>query len=86
MPVRSLAELYAVAYRIEADAVERYELPRDEAIAYFKSIGEAYKAEIIESIPAGEVLSLYRQGDFTDLRTALRIGMQMIAGALQPRR
>ena len=47
--------------------VERYELPRDEAIAYFKSIGEAYKAEIIESIPAGEVLSLYRQGDFTDL-------------------
>ncbi|MCW3479355.1 threonine--tRNA ligase [Neisseriaceae bacterium JH1-16] len=47
--------------------VERYELPRDEAIAYFKSIGEAYKAEIIESIPQGEVLSLYREGSFTDL-------------------
>ncbi|GGX90185.1 threonine--tRNA ligase [Vogesella alkaliphila] len=47
--------------------VERYELPRDEAIAYFKSIGEAYKAEIIESIPQGEVLSLYREGGFTDL-------------------
>ncbi|WP_027824172.1 threonine--tRNA ligase [Laribacter hongkongensis] len=47
--------------------VERYELPRDEAIAYFKSIGEAYKAEIIESIPQGEVLSLYREGNFTDL-------------------
>jgi threonyl-tRNA synthetase len=47
--------------------VERYELPRDEAIAYFKSIGEAYKAEIIESIPQGEVLSLYREGKFTDL-------------------
>jgi threonyl-tRNA synthetase len=47
--------------------VERYELPRDEAIAYFKSIGEHYKAEIIESIPQGEVLSLYREGDFTDL-------------------
>ncbi|MDN0074090.1 threonine--tRNA ligase [Crenobacter sp. SG2303] len=47
--------------------VERYELPRDEAIAYFKSIGEAYKAEIIESIPQGEVLSLYKEGDFTDL-------------------
>ncbi|AXE36346.1 threonine--tRNA ligase [Chromobacterium phragmitis] len=47
--------------------VERYELPRDEAIAYFKSIGEAYKAEIIESIPQGEVLSLYREGEFTDL-------------------
>ncbi|WP_174875292.1 threonine--tRNA ligase [Vogesella oryzae] len=47
--------------------VERYELPRDEAIAYFKSIGEAYKAEIIASIPQGEVLSLYREGEFTDL-------------------
>ena len=47
--------------------VERYELPRDEAIAYFKSIGEDYKAEIIESIPQGEVLSLYREGKFTDL-------------------
>ncbi|AXK38016.1 threonine--tRNA ligase [Crenobacter cavernae] len=47
--------------------VERYELSRDEAVAYFKSIGEAYKAEIIESIPQGEVLSLYREGGFTDL-------------------
>ena len=47
--------------------VERYELPRDEAVAYFKGIGEAYKAEIIESIPQGEVLSLYREGSFTDL-------------------
>jgi threonyl-tRNA synthetase len=47
--------------------VERYELPRDEAVAYFKSIGEAYKAEIIESIPADQVLSLYREGEFTDL-------------------
>jgi threonyl-tRNA synthetase len=47
--------------------IERSELPRDEAVAYFKSIGEAYKAEIIASIPAGEVVSLYRQGDFTDL-------------------
>lgn len=47
--------------------VERYELPRDEAIAYFRGIGEQYKAEIIESIPQGEVLSLYREGDFTDL-------------------
>ncbi len=47
--------------------IERYTLPREEAIAYFKSIGEHYKAEIIEDIPEGEVLSLYRQGDFTDL-------------------
>jgi len=48
-------------------AIERYELPRDEAVAYFKSIGENYKAEIIESIPADQVVSLYREGDFTDL-------------------
>ena len=47
--------------------VERLELPRDEAVAFFKSIGEAYKAEIIESIPQGEVVSLYREGEFTDL-------------------
>jgi threonyl-tRNA synthetase len=47
--------------------VERYVLPRDEAIAYFKNRGELYKAEIIASIPQGEVVSLYREGDFTDL-------------------
>ncbi|GGY11509.1 threonine--tRNA ligase [Paludibacterium paludis] len=47
--------------------VERYELPRDEAVAYFKSIGENYKAEIIASIPSDEALSLYREGEFTDL-------------------
>ena len=53
---------------VKADiAIERYELPRDEAITYFKGIGEHYKAEIIESIPQGEVLSLYREGSFTDL-------------------
>ncbi len=48
-------------------ALERIEMPRDEAVAFFKKIGEHYKAEIIESIPAGETISLYRQGDFTDL-------------------
>ncbi|NMG33126.1 threonine--tRNA ligase [Azoarcus sp. TTM-91] len=41
--------------------------PRDEAVAFFKSIGENYKAEIIASIPEGEDVSLYRQGDFIDL-------------------
>jgi threonyl-tRNA synthetase len=40
---------------------------RDQAIDFFKSIGEAYKAEIIESIPAGEAITLYRQGGFVDL-------------------
>jgi threonyl-tRNA synthetase len=47
--------------------VTRKVLPRDEAVAYFKGIGEKYKAEIIASIPAGEDVSLYSEGDFTDL-------------------
>ncbi len=47
--------------------VKRSELPRDEAIRFFRGLGEHYKAEIIESIPAGEILSLYTQGEFTDL-------------------
>ncbi len=49
------------------ETVTRKVLPRDEAVAYFKSIGEAYKAEIIESIPQNEDVSLYTSGDFTDL-------------------
>jgi threonyl-tRNA synthetase len=49
------------------EPVERKVLPRDEAVAYFKSIGEAYKAEIIASIPQGEDVSLYSEGKFTDL-------------------
>ena len=47
--------------------IERQEMPRDDAIKLFKSMGENYKAEIISSIPASEVLSLYKQGDFVDL-------------------
>ncbi|MCV2349562.1 threonine--tRNA ligase [Paucibacter sp. Y2R2-4] len=49
------------------EKVTRSVLPRDEAVAYFKSIGEAYKAEIIESIPADQDVSLYAEGKFTDL-------------------
>nr|WP_315482405.1 threonine--tRNA ligase [uncultured Undibacterium sp.] len=49
------------------EPVTRKVLPRDEAVAYFKSIGEAYKAEIIESIPADQDVSLYTEGNFTDL-------------------
>ncbi|MEW6728277.1 MAG: threonine--tRNA ligase [Pseudomonadota bacterium] len=45
----------------------RQVMSRDEAVTYFKGLGEHYKAEIIESIPANEELSLYTQGDFTDL-------------------
>jgi threonyl-tRNA synthetase len=51
----------------EAHAVSRSVKSRDDAVAFFKGIGELYKAEIIESIPAGEDLSLYTQGEFTDL-------------------
>ena len=47
--------------------ISRTVKPRDEAIEYFKSIGEDYKAEIISSIPEGEEVSLYGQGDFSDL-------------------
>lgn len=49
------------------EVVTRKVLPRDEAVAYFKSIGEDYKAEIIASIPEGEDVSLYTSGAFTDL-------------------
>ncbi|NWA27437.1 threonine--tRNA ligase [Pseudomonas gingeri] len=48
-------------------SVRRRELPREEAIACFEERGEHYKAELIRAIPEGEVLSLYRQGDFEDL-------------------
>lgn len=47
--------------------VERIAMSRAEAIAYFRDAGEGYKAEIIEEISAEEALSIYRQGDFTDL-------------------
>ena len=47
--------------------VQRSVKSRDEAVAFFKNLGEHYKAEIIESIPASEDLSLYTQGEFTDL-------------------
>jgi threonyl-tRNA synthetase len=49
------------------ETVVRQVLPRDEAVAYFKQMGEHYKAEIIASIPQGEDVSLYREGNFTDL-------------------
>ena len=51
----------------EAIPVERTTMPRDEAVQFFRDMGEEYKAEIIASIPANEDISLYRQGDFIDL-------------------
>ena len=47
--------------------VERSVMPRDEAVTFFKNMGELYKAEIIASIPSNEDISLYREGDFIDL-------------------
>jgi len=47
--------------------VHRKEMARDEAVAFFKSIGEKYKAEIIASIPSNEPISLYGQGNWIDL-------------------
>lgn len=59
---KRMAELAA-----KDEAVVRRVLPRDDAVAYFKNMGEHYKAEIIASIPAGEDVSLYREGAFEDL-------------------
>ncbi len=47
--------------------IEREVWDRDEAVEFFRGIGEEYKAEIISSIPAGEAITLYRQGEFIDL-------------------
>jgi len=49
------------------EPVTRREMARDEAVEYFRSIGEKYKAEIIAGIPAAEPISLYGQGDWVDL-------------------
>jgi threonyl-tRNA synthetase len=59
---KRMAELAA-----KNEPVVRRVLPRDEAVAHFKAQGEHYKAEIIASIPAGEDVSLYREGGFEDL-------------------
>ena len=49
------------------EPIQRRLLPRDEAVAYFKGMGEHYKAEIVGSIPADQDVSLYREGAFEDL-------------------
>ncbi len=59
------AKMHEIVKRDEK--VERLVMPRNEAIKYFKDMGENYKAEIIEDLPESEVISLYRQGNFTDL-------------------
>ena len=47
--------------------IERYSLPREQAIAFMKEQGEDYKVELIEELPEGEEISFYKQGEFTDL-------------------
>ena len=63
----SAIERQMVSLAAKDEPVVRRVLPRDEAVAYFKGLGEHYKAEIIDAIPAGEQVSLYREGDFEDL-------------------
>ena len=65
-------DLTAIEAKMKALVKENYGITRsvmsrDEAVRFFRDQGEAYKAEIIESIPANEDLSLYTQGEFTDL-------------------
>jgi threonyl-tRNA synthetase len=64
-----LEAIEAEMSRIVADdlPVSREVMDRDEAVAFFRAQGEEYKARIIADIPAGETISLYRQGDFIDL-------------------
>lgn len=59
------AKMHEIVKRDEK--ITRKVLPRNEAIEYFKSIGEHYKVELIEDLPESEVISLYSQGNFTDL-------------------
>ena len=47
--------------------LERFELPREEAIGFMKEMGESYKVELIQELPDDAVISFYRQGDFVDL-------------------
>ncbi|WP_032113781.1 threonine--tRNA ligase [Candidatus Paracaedibacter symbiosus] len=63
--VKIEAKMHDIVKRDEK--IERVEMPRDEAIDFFTKMGESFKAEIIGDIPAGEIISLYRQGNFIDL-------------------
>jgi threonyl-tRNA synthetase len=70
--------------------IERFELPREEAIAFMKEKGEDYKVELIEDLPEGEIISFYKQGDFVDLcagphlmstKTIKAFKLTLVAGA-----
>jgi len=63
----ALIEKNMAAIVKENQTVERVTMPRDEAVQFFREQGEDYKAEYIAAIPSSEPISLYRQGEFTDL-------------------
>jgi threonyl-tRNA synthetase len=59
------AKMHEIVKRDEK--IERIVMPRNEAIAFFKNKGESYKVQIIEDLPESETITLYRQGNYTDL-------------------
>ncbi|MGL5507129.1 MAG: threonine--tRNA ligase [Paraclostridium sp.] len=63
--VKIEAEMKKIAK--EDAVIERFELPKEEALAWAKENGEIYKVELIEELPEGEIISFYKQGEFTDL-------------------
>uniref|UniRef100_UPI0023FA4A27 threonine--tRNA ligase n=1 Tax=Romboutsia timonensis TaxID=1776391 RepID=UPI0023FA4A27 len=69
LTMEDLAKLEAEMKKIAKEdlKVERYELPKEEALAWAKENGEIYKEELINELPEGEIISFYKQGDFTDL-------------------
>ena len=69
LTMEDLAKLEAEMKKIAKEdlKVERYELSREDALAWAKENGEIYKEELISELPEGEVISFYKQGDFTDL-------------------
>ena len=69
LTMEDLAKLEAEMKKIAKEdlKVERYELPKEEALAWAKENGEVYKEELINELPEGEIISFYKQGDFTDL-------------------
>ena len=69
LTMEDLAKLEAEMKKIAKEdlKVERYELPKEEALKWAKENGEIYKEELISELPEGEIISFYKQGDFTDL-------------------
>ena len=69
LTMEDLAKIEAEMKKIAKEdlKVERYELPKEEALKWAKENGEIYKEELINELPEGEIISFYKQGDFTDL-------------------